>query len=113
LTVPLFHCYGSVNGTLAGLHYGAALVIPAPAFSGKASIAAAAKEQCTVMYGTPTMHIAMLNTPDFHSYDLSFLRLACTGAATCPESLVREMKTKYGLDVVVVRPINTQCSFLN
>jgi len=102
LTVPLFHCYGSVIGTLVALHYGSAIVIPAAAFSGQASIEAAAKERCTVVYGTPTMHIAMMNVPGFESYDLSSLRLACTAGAICPEELIREMKTKYTVESVGV-----------
>jgi len=100
LTVPLFHCYGSVIGTLVALHNGCTCVFPASAFSGLASIEAAAKEKCTIIYGTPTMHIAMMNVPDFANYDLSSLRFACTAGAICPEELIREMKSKYTVDTV-------------
>ena len=58
--------------------------------------------RCTVVYGTPTMHIAMMNVPGFESYDLSSLRLACTAGAICPEELIKEMKTKYTVDTVGV-----------
>jgi fatty-acyl-CoA synthase len=52
------------------------------------------------MYGTPTMHIDMVNLPNIDEYPLNSLRMAVTAGAICPEELVRQMKAKYTVDKV-------------
>jgi len=43
--VPLFHCYGSVIGAIAGLHAGATCVLPGAGFSPSESLEAASSEK--------------------------------------------------------------------
>ncbi|VFV29314.1 acyl-synthetase family member [Lynx pardinus] len=71
LPSPLYHCLGSVGGTMVSLMYGATLILPCPTFDGKKALEAISKERGTILYGTPTMFVDILNQPDFSSYDIS------------------------------------------
>ena len=102
LPVPLFHCFGSVVGTLAALAAGSTAVYPSPGFSPPDILKAVGAEKCTVIYGTPTMHIDILHAPQFGDNDLSSLRLAVTAGSICPEELIRQMKERYTVDNVAV-----------
>ena len=62
--VPFYHCFGCVLGTLVCAVYGSAMVVPAPSFDPRATLAAVAAERCTSLYGVPTMFVAELDHPD-------------------------------------------------
>src|SRR3954451_2312828 len=74
LPVPFYHCFGMVMGTLGAVSHGSCVVIPAPSFEPAATLSAVAEEAVTSLYGVPTMFIAMLEHPDFASFELSSLR---------------------------------------
>ncbi|CAL8078703.1 unnamed protein product [Orchesella dallaii] len=101
LTVPLFHCFGCVVGALAAVHSGSAIVLPSPGFSPPDALHAISKEKCTSVYGTPTMHIDIINASGFEKHDMSSLKVAVTAGAICPEELIRQMKDKYTVESVV------------
>merc|ERR1712106_883599 len=61
VSVPFYHCFGNVAGTLASSLMGATCVVPCPSFNGKACVEAIEKEKCTSIYGTPTMFVDMLD----------------------------------------------------
>src|SRR5262245_2895702 len=63
INVPLYHCFGCVMGTLCCAVRGSAMVIPYEYFKPDASLEVIEKERCTVIYGVPTMFIAMLDEP--------------------------------------------------
>uniref|UniRef100_A0ABI8ACL9 Medium-chain acyl-CoA ligase ACSF2, mitochondrial n=1 Tax=Felis catus TaxID=9685 RepID=A0ABI8ACL9_FELCA len=46
LPSPLYHCLGSVGGTMVSLMYGATLILPCPTFDGKKALEAISKERC-------------------------------------------------------------------
>ena len=60
LSVPLYHCFGCVIGTLCGMLHGATNILPCPSFNGAACVEAIEAERCTSIYGTPTMFIDIL-----------------------------------------------------
>jgi acyl-CoA synthetase (AMP-forming)/AMP-acid ligase II len=60
------------------------------------------EERVTFMFGVPPMLRAMLDRPDFNSFDLSSLTLTATGAMPVPPQLVRDLKEKIGGFVLVV-----------
>jgi fatty-acyl-CoA synthase len=62
--VPLFHCFGSVMGSLAAVAHGATAVYPAETFDAAATLAAVQQERCTSLYGVPTMFVAALELPE-------------------------------------------------
>ncbi|MQF86145.1 MAG: AMP-binding protein [SAR202 cluster bacterium] len=91
LPVPFYHCFGMVLGTLAFMTHGGTIVIPSETFDPKASLEAVQEEQCTALYGVPTMFIAELEHPDFGDYDLSTLRTGIMAGAPCPEEIMRKV----------------------
>ncbi|CAL8111079.1 unnamed protein product [Orchesella dallaii] len=101
LTVPLFHCLGCIVGLLTAAHIGAAVVIPSPGFSPAEAVEAISQEKCTMIYGTPTMHSDIINTPGFENNDRSSIRLAVTGGGNCPTELIRQMQEKYTTDKIL------------
>ena len=66
-------------------------MIPSETFDPKASLEAVQEEQCTALYGVPTMFIAELEHPDFGDYDLSTLRTGIMAGAPCPEEIMRKV----------------------
>jgi len=115
IPVPFYHCFGMVMGNLASTSHGACMVIPAPAFDPKATLEAVATEQCTSLYGVPTMFIAELNDPDFKSFDLSSLRTGIMAGSPCPVEVMKQVIERMGMAEVSIcygmtetSPVSTQ-----
>ena len=115
IPVPFYHCFGMVMGNLASTSHGSCMVIPAPAFDPKATLEAVAAEQCTSLYGVPTMFIAELNDPDFESYDLSSLRTGIMAGSPCPVEVMKQVIERMGMAEVSIcygmtetSPVSTQ-----
>ncbi len=60
------------------------MVIPSPAFDPALTLRAVQDERCTVLYGVPTMFIAMQSSPAFAGTDLSTLRSGSWPARSVP-----------------------------
>jgi fatty-acyl-CoA synthase len=106
IPVPLYHCFGMVMGNLGCVTHGAAMVYPSEGFDAKATLQTVAQENCTVLYGVPTMFIAQLDHADFASFDLSSLRTGIMAGAPCPIEVMkrvirdmhmREVTIAYGM----------------
>ncbi|XP_068120254.1 medium-chain acyl-CoA ligase ACSF2, mitochondrial-like isoform X2 [Hyperolius riggenbachi] len=98
LPVPLYHCLGSVVGSVVMVVHGSTIVFPSPSYEPRAVLEAISKEKCTWLYGTPTMFIDLLAQPDFasHTSSLSFGFIA--GSVAPPEvmkKLVTQTTMKY------------------
>ncbi|MGW0042858.1 AMP-binding protein [Rhodococcus sp. NPDC003348] len=102
IPVPFYHCFGMVMGNLACTSHGAAMIIPAPAFDPKATLAAVQAERCTSLYGVPTMFIAELADPDFASYDLSSLRTGIMAGSPCPVEVMKQVIEQMGMSEVSI-----------
>jgi fatty-acyl-CoA synthase len=94
IPVPLYHCFGMVLGNLACLTHGTVMVFPSESFDALATLQAVAEEQCTALYGVPTMFIAMLDHADFEKYDLSSLRTGIMAGSPCPIEVMRRVVDK-------------------
>ncbi|HEX6557201.1 MAG TPA: AMP-binding protein [Ktedonobacteraceae bacterium] len=101
LLVPFFHAAGLVGGILCPLYTGGT-VCPLLAFDALKAMQVISQERCTITSGVPTMLIAMLQHPDFASYDLSSLTVVTSGAASVPVSLMEQVKARIGADVAIV-----------
>ncbi|MET8851456.1 FadD3 family acyl-CoA ligase [Amycolatopsis sp. NPDC004625] len=95
---PFFHSFGYKAGILVGLLTGAAIV-PQAVFDVRAALRAIERERISVLPGAPTVFTSLLHEP--RKGDLSSLRLAVTGAATVPASLVRRMRSELGFETVL------------
>ena len=102
IPVPLYHCFGMVLGNMVALTCGAAMVYPGEAFDPKLALEAMAAEGCTVLYGVPTMFIAILNQPDLADYDVSTLRTGIMAGSPCPITTMREVIDKLNMAEVTI-----------
>lgn len=102
IPVPFYHCFGMVMGNLACTSHGAAMVIPGPAFDPRASLEAVQAENCTSLYGVPTMFIAELALPDFESFDLSSLRTGIMAGSPCPVEVMKQVIDRMGMAEVSI-----------
>jgi acyl-CoA synthetase (AMP-forming)/AMP-acid ligase II len=107
---PFFHSFGSKAGYLVCLLRGATIV-PQAVFNAEECLDLIERERITLLPGAPTIYQSLLDSPALVGRDLSSLRLAVTGAATVPTSLVvrtreelgfRSVLTAYGLTEAVV-----------
>ncbi|WP_017933242.1 AMP-binding protein [Nocardioides sp. Iso805N] len=94
IPVPFYHCFGMVMANLGCTSHGATMVIPAPAFDPAATLQAVQDERCTVLYGVPTMFIAMQalllpDGPGSATYDVSSLRSGIMAGSICPVEVMK------------------------
>ncbi|KAM9296760.1 medium-chain acyl-CoA ligase ACSF2, mitochondrial [Gastrophryne carolinensis] len=99
--VPLYHCMGSVVGSLSMAVYGPTCVIPSPSFEGKALLEAIWKEKCAFMIATPTMYIDMFSQPDFATKSSSLLG-GFSGGSTMPPELMKKFLTETQLKNILI-----------
>ncbi|XP_004608725.2 medium-chain acyl-CoA ligase ACSF2, mitochondrial [Sorex araneus] len=102
LPSPLYHCLGSVGGTMVSLMYGVTLILSSPTFDGKKALEAISKERGAYLYGTPTMYVDILNQPDFSSYNISSMCGGVIGGSSAPPELIRSMTNKLNMRDLVV-----------
>ncbi len=89
IPVPFYHCFGMVMGNLGCTTHGATMVIPAPGFDPETTLRCVVEEECTALYGVPTMFIAMQNHPTFAEHDLSRLRTGVMAGSICPVEVMK------------------------
>lgn len=102
IAVPLFHCFGMVIGNLACVTHGAAMIYHGPVFNPTDNLKVIAEEKCTAAYGVPTMFIAMLEHPEFKSFDLSSLRTGVMAGSVCPMEVMRRVVDEMNMREVTI-----------
>jgi acyl-CoA synthetase (AMP-forming)/AMP-acid ligase II len=95
---PFFHSFGYKAGIVVGLLTGATIV-PQAVFDVRGALDVIERERISVLPGAPTIFQSLLHESE--RGDLSSLRLAVTGAADVPASLVRRMRSELGFDIVL------------
>ncbi|XP_068119140.1 medium-chain acyl-CoA ligase ACSF2, mitochondrial-like [Hyperolius riggenbachi] len=99
--VPLYHCLGSVLGSLMMAVFGIPIVLCSPSFEARAVLEALSKEKCTWICGTPTMYIDLLSQPDFASHS-STLTGGLIGGSVVPPELMKQLITQTTLKRMAV-----------
>ncbi|WP_052666513.1 FadD3 family acyl-CoA ligase [Nitriliruptor alkaliphilus] len=97
---PFFHTFGYKAGIVACLLTGATIV-PHAVFDPDAVLDRIAAERISVLPGPPTLYASLLDHPRLAEVDRSSLRLAVTGAATIPVSLIERVRDELGFDTVL------------
>jgi fatty-acyl-CoA synthase len=97
IPVPFYHCFGMVLGNLACVTHGACMVIPGEGFDPLAVLQTVAEERCTGLHGVPTMFIAILDHPNFASFDVSSLRTGIMAGSPCPVEVMKRCTEKLHL----------------
>ncbi|MGC7841429.1 AMP-binding protein [Pseudomonas wayambapalatensis] len=91
IPVPLYHCFGMVMANLGCITHGSTMIYPNDAFDPELTLQAVAEERASILYGVPTMFIAMLDHPSRSTLDLSTLRSGIMAGATCPIEVMRRV----------------------
>lgn len=112
---PLFHCFGCVLGYMATATSGSAILFPSPAFDPLASVRMAADHAATGLYGVATMFVAVLEVmalqaemadPDVDPRLMArfpeHLRKGIAAGSSVPESLMRRLYERIGLEELVI-----------
>ncbi|MGH6958810.1 MAG: AMP-binding protein [Caulobacteraceae bacterium] len=102
IPVPLYHCFGMVMANLAAVTHGSAMVFPAPVFDAEATLAAVEAENCTALYGVPTMFIAELASPGLARRDLKSLRTGTMAGSPCPIEVMKQVIGKLNMRDVTI-----------
>lgn len=106
---PYFHSFGYKAGWLAALLRGAT-VLPVPVFDTGQILEMIETKRISVLPGPPTIYQSLLDDPAHKTRDLSSLRLAVTGAASVPPSLIRRMHDELGIrDVLTAYGLTETC----
>jgi fatty-acyl-CoA synthase len=101
ITVPFFHCFGMVLALMSCITHGTSFV-PIDIFKPKKVMDALVNEGCTAVHGVPTMFIAMLEHPDFESYDFSNMRTGIMAGSPCPVKTMREVNERMHMPEIVI-----------
>ena len=117
IPVPFYHCFGMVLGNLACTTHGATMVVPAEAFDPVATMETVQKEECTALYGVPTMFIAELEHPRFKDFDFGTLRTGIMAGSPCPVEVMKKVQTDMHMPEMTIAygmtetsPVSTQCA---
>ena len=102
LCVPLYHCFGLVMGVLGALSHGAAVVLAGEGFDAAATLWAVQAERCTVLYGVPTMFVALLEEQSRQPRQVATLRTGIMAGAPCPEAVMRQVMERLSMREVTI-----------
>src|ERR1700761_1933069 len=103
-SLPLYHVFGYVEGLLAAMFAGGA-VVPHAVFNPRTILSAVQEHQVSEVLLVPTMSVAVVDEAARHTYDLSSLESVFSAAAAAPvrlwqriekELAPRQVFTGYG-----------------
>ncbi|MGM0425353.1 MAG: AMP-binding protein [Thermodesulfobacteriota bacterium] len=109
LPVPLFHCFGCVLGVLAAVSHCSTLVI-LEEFSPVMAMTAVHAEECTALYGVPTMFISILEHSLFSRFDFSSLRTGIMAGSPCPIRVMRQVMEHMHMQEITICYGQTEAS---
>jgi fatty-acyl-CoA synthase len=113
LFFPLFHMFGNTCVALSGLMIGATLVMPSEVFDPSRILQAVFKEQCTAVYGSPSMFIGLLDHPEFNKRKWRTVKKGIVGGAPCPMELMKRLVEENGMsDLTVAYGITEASSWI-
>jgi fatty-acyl-CoA synthase len=107
-SLPCYHMFGLVEGLLAVMHVGGAIV-PRLTFSAADYLAAVERHHANDLLAAPTMAVALLEHPDRHTRDLSSLDAILCGAAPAPTWVWERAATELGITEVTTGYGMTEC----
>src|SRR5699024_10261823 len=91
---PHFHCFGCVLGYMATATHGSAIVFPAESFNARAALHAVQEEQCTALYGVPTMFLEQLGLIQdgvVSNEGFQHLRTGIAAGSSIPAELMKKL----------------------
>jgi len=102
LFFPLFHMFGNTCIALTGLLRGATLVMPGQVFEPAKVLKTIYEENCTAIYGSPSMLAGLINHSEFKNKRCKTLVKGTIGGAPCPKELMRRLVQDVGISGLTV-----------
>ncbi|KAJ5179398.1 hypothetical protein N7492_002608 [Penicillium capsulatum] len=102
---PLFHCFGSVLGYMATATHGSAIVFPSEAFNARAALKAVQEEQCTALYGVPTMfleELGLIEKGEVSGEGFQHLRTGIAAGSSIPAELMKKLHRVLNLTELTI-----------
>jgi len=93
VVLPLFHSYAMIIPSMALLYVGGSQTI-LERWDTKMVLDTIAEEKITFFAAVPTMYTYLVRHPGFETYDLTSLRFAMVGGASCPVEVQREFEER-------------------
>ncbi|HEU0101009.1 MAG TPA: long-chain fatty acid--CoA ligase [Mycobacteriales bacterium] len=97
--LPLFHVFGQTCAMNASVFAGALLTM-LPRFDPKQGMEVMQRDGVTVFEGVPTMFNGFLHLPERKEYDLSSLRVCCSGGAAMPVEVLKGFEQEFSCTVL-------------
>jgi fatty-acyl-CoA synthase len=107
-SLPCYHMFGYVEGLIAAMIAGGAIV-PRTAFSPADYFAAIERHRATEILCVPTMTVALLEHPDRRTRDLSSVFALLSGAAPAPVWLWEKVRDELGITEMTTGYGMTEC----
>jgi long-chain acyl-CoA synthetase len=98
-TLPLFHSFGQTC-VMNNMLYAGATITLLPRFEPQKALEVMARDKVTYFAGVPTMYFYLLNFPGADQYDLSSLRISCSGGAAMPVEVMHAFNKKYNVTIL-------------
>lgn len=98
--LPLHHVFAYIEGLLASMYVGGAVIIH-PVFDPAASLAAIERHQASEALFVPTMSLAVIDAARRNSYDLGSLHSVMSAAQAAPLRLWTELRELLGVTQLV------------
>lgn len=107
-SLPCYHMFGYVEGLLAAMFVGGAIV-PRTAFSPADYFDGIERHRATEILCVPTMTVALLEHPDRTTRDLSSVFAILSGAAPAPVWLWEKVQAELGITEITTGYGMTEC----
>jgi fatty-acyl-CoA synthase len=91
--LPFFHVFALTGCIIESVVHGFKYVV-IEIFDARKCLEIIQKEECSWIYGVPTMYMAMLNHPQFCTYSMKSVGYCCISAAFCPLDLMKTVMIK-------------------
>ena len=100
ITVPFFHCFGSIAGILMTIMRGNTMVV-IDSYNPLKVLNAIQKHQCTVFSGVPAMFTMMMNYKNFNDYNLDSLHKGIISGSKFPVVLADRIIEVLKMDCLI------------
>lgn len=107
-SLPCYHMFGYVEGLLAAMVVGGAIV-PRTSFTPADYVAGIERHRATEILCVPTMTVALLESPDRAGRDLSSVFAILSGAAPAPVWLWEKVRAELGITEITTGYGMTEC----
>ena len=101
ISVPLHHMFGCICVALTGMLAGATLVLPGPVLSSEAILNAVGRENCTALYGPPTLFLALMDLPEYKTVYKGSVKKGIIAGAQCPIEVMKKVMDQMGVSDLI------------